>query len=138
MKTSMERPAGAHLEARCHRGFTLIELLVVMAIIATLLLIAVPRYSLSLQRAREATLRQDLSVMRDAIDKYFGDRGRYPTALEELVEARYLRAVPLDPMTKSAQTWQLVRSEDAEFVGVRDVFSGAEGEDTSGMLYKEL
>jgi len=123
---------------RLKRGFTLIELLVVMAIIATLLLIAVPRYSLSLQRAREATLRQDLSVMRDAIDKYFGDRGRYPAALDELVEARYLRGVPLDPMTKSALTWQLVHSEDTEIVGVRDVFSGAEGEDASGTPYKEF
>lgn len=120
------------------RGFTLIELLVVMAIIATLLLIAVPRYSTSLQRAREATLRQDLSVMRDALDKFFGDRGRYPASLDELVEARYLRAVPQDPVTKSALTWQLVHSDDAEFVGVRDVFSGAEGEDSSGVPYKDL
>ena len=120
------------------RGFTLIELLVVMAIIATLLLIAVPRYSLSLQRAREATLRQDLSVMREAIDKFLGDRGHYPAALEELVEARYLRAIPQDPVTKSADTWQLVRSEDAEIAGVRDVLSGAEGQDTAGVPYKDL
>ena len=126
------------VNGRHRRGLTLIELLVVMAIIATLLLIAVPRYSLSLQRAREATLRQDLSVMREAIDKFLGDRGHYPAALEELVDARYLRAVPRDPMTKSAQTWQLVHSDDAEIAGVRDVFSGAEGEDTSGMPYKDL
>ena len=120
------------------RGFTLIELLVVMAIIATLLLIAVPRYSLSLQRAREAALRQDLSVMRDAIDKFLGDRGHYPAALEELIEARYLRAVPLDPVTKSADTWLLVRSDDPELAGVRDVHSGADGEDTAGTPYKDL
>lgn len=126
------------MSGRAGRGFTLIELLVVMAIIATLLMIAMPRYSMSLQRAREATLRQDLSVMRDALDKFFGDRGHYPAALEDLVEARYLRAVPRDPMTKSAQTWQLVNSEDAEVTGVRDVFSGAEGEDTTGTPYKEL
>jgi general secretion pathway protein G len=120
------------------RGFTLIELLVVMAIIATLLLIAVPRYSLSLQRAREATLLQDLSVMRDAIDKFMGDRGHYPVALEELVEARYLRAIPQDPVTKSADTWQLVRSDDPELTGVRDVHSGADGEDISGTPYGNL
>lgn len=123
----------AHHEA----GYSLIELLVVMAIIATLLLIAVPRYSLSLQRAREATLRQDLAVMRDSIDKFYGDRGRYPAALEELVEARYLRSVPEDPITKSAESWTLVRAEDAEIVGVRDVFSGAEGEDLTGRPYKD-
>lgn len=120
------------------RGFTLIELLVVMAIIATLLLIAVPRYNLSLQRAREATLRQDLAVMRDAIDKFFGDRGQYPAALEELVDARYLRAVPLDPITKSVDTWQLVRSEEAGSAGVRDVFSGAEGDDSAGIPFRNL
>ena len=120
------------------RGFTLIELLVVMAIIATLLLIAVPRYSLSLQRAREATLLQDLSVMRDAIDKFMADRGHYPVALEELVEARYLRAIPQDPVTKSADTWQLVRSDDPELTGVRDVHSGADGENISGTPYGDL
>lgn len=109
-----------------------------MAIIATLLLIAVPRYSLSLQRAREATLRQDLAVMRDAIDKFFGDRGQYPAALDELVDARYLRAIPQDPITKSVESWQLVRSTDPEVTGVRDVFSGADGEDTTGTPYKEL
>jgi len=125
------------VSGKARRGFTLIELLVVMAIIATLLLIAVPRYSLSLQRAREATLRQDLAVMRDSIDKFYGDRGRYPAALEELVEARYLRSVPEDPITKSAESWTLVRAEDAEIVGVRDVFSGAEGEDLTGRPYKD-
>ena len=118
------------------RGFTLIELLVVMAIIATLLLIAVPRYSLSLQRAREATLHQDLFVMRDAIDKFLGDSGHYPAALEELVQARYLRNIPQDPVTKSAETWLLVRSDDAELVGVRDVHSGAEGSDSTGTAYQ--
>jgi general secretion pathway protein G len=120
------------------RGFTLIELLVVMAIISVLLLIAVPRYSLSLQRAREATLRQDLSVMREAIDRFLGDRGRYPATLDELVEMRYLRAVPDDPVTKSNGTWLLVRSDDADLSGVRDVRSGAEGEDSFGTPYGSL
>ncbi len=126
------------MSGRAPRGFTLIELLVVMAIISTLLLIAVPRYSLSLQRAREATLRQDLSVMREAIDKFLGDRGHYPVGLEELVETRYLRAIPQDPVTKSVETWQLVRSDDPELSGVRDVRSGAEGEDTLGTPYASL
>jgi general secretion pathway protein G len=117
------------------RGFTLIELLVVMAIVATLLTIAAPRYFHSLERSRESVLRQDLSVMRDSIDKFFSDSGRYPQSLAELVERRYLRAVPLDPLTRSAETWVLLRSEDPEVPGVRDVRSGAPGESLAGDPY---
>ena len=120
------------------RGFTLIELLVVMAIIATLLMIAVPRYHRSLEQAREVTLRQDLSVMRDAIDKFMADRGVYPQALEDLVAARYLRAIPVDPYTKSAGTWTAVQSEDEDLRGVRDVHSGAEGEAQDGTALNEM
>ena len=87
------------------RGFTLIELLVVMSIVALLLTIALPRYFSSLDRAREATLKQSLAVMRDAIDKFHADRGRYPDELAELERERYLRAVPVDPMTDSSATW---------------------------------
>jgi len=87
------------------RGFTLIELLVVMSIIALLLTIALPRYFNALARAREATLKQSLAVMRDAIDKFHADRGRYPDELAELERERYLRAVPVDPMTDSSATW---------------------------------
>ena len=119
-------------------GFTLIELLVVMSIIATLLMIAMPRYFQSLERAREATLRQDLAVMRDAIDKFSGDLGRYPESCEELVVQKYLRAVPVDPITRSADTWQFVRSTNADEVGIRDVHSGAEGTARSGVPYAEL
>jgi general secretion pathway protein G len=117
------------------RAFTLIELLVVMAIVATLLTIAAPRYFHSLERSRESVLRQDLAVMRDSIDKFFSDAGRYPQSLNELVDRRYLRAVPLDPLTRSAETWVLVRSEDAEAPGVRDVRSGARGESLAGEAY---
>jgi general secretion pathway protein G len=117
------------------RGFTLIELLVVMAIIATLLTIALPRYFRSLEQAREATLRQDLSVMRDSIDKYFGDLGRYPEKLTDLVQNQYLRAVPVDPFTRTAASWVAVPSEDAELSGLRDVQSGAEGVSLGGMPY---
>jgi general secretion pathway protein G len=90
------------------RGFTLIELLVVLAVIATLLSIALPRYFTSLDKAREATLRQSLAVVREAIDKFYADRARYPMDLQELERSRYLRAVPVDPMTDSAATWVLV------------------------------
>src|SRR5688572_552319 len=80
-------------------GFTLIELLVVIAIISTLLMVAVPKYVGSVRQAEEATLRQNLALMRDAIDKHFGDTGRYPDKLEELATRRYLRAIPVDSAT---------------------------------------
>jgi len=111
------------------RGFTLIELIVVMSIIATLLTIAVPRYFKSLQRSKEAVLRQDLSVMRDAIDKYNADRGQNPESLANLVEHGYLRRIPQDPFTKS-EGWTTMESEDAESPGIVDVHSSA---DTSAL-----
>jgi general secretion pathway protein G len=120
------------------RGFTLIELLVVMVIIASLLTIAVPRYMRSLDHSREAVLRQDLSVMRDAIDHFYGDRGRYPQSLAELAEAGYVRKIPVDPITKSAETWVVTSKEDDELQGVYDVHSGAEGATRAGVPFGEL
>jgi general secretion pathway protein G len=119
------------------RGFTLIELLVVMSIIAVLLTIAVPRYFKTLERSRETVLRQDLSVLREAIDKHFGDYGQYPDSLGALVERHYIRAVPVDPFTKSAEGWQMVVSEDADHPGIRDVHSAAEGNGSDGTPFKE-
>src|SRR5258708_28531054 len=86
-------------------GFTLIELLIVMAIIGTLLSIAVPRYFRTLERARETVLKQDLSILREAIDKHYADLNEYPDTLPALVEKRYVRSVPIDPFTKLADTW---------------------------------
>ena len=121
------------------RGFTLIELLVVMAIIATLLTIALPRYFGSVERSKEVTLRQSLNVMRDAIDKFYADNGRYPDRLEELVDKRYIRAVPVDPITDSATTWVFVPSPDSTAKGViYDVRSGAEGKASDGKPFAEL
>jgi general secretion pathway protein G len=131
------RATGNAREPPRRGGFTLIELLVVMSIIATLLMIAVPRYFHSLERSRETVLRQDLAVMRDAIDKFYGDVARYPDTLAELVERRYIRSVPVDPMTKSAQTWVLVLSEDSNITGARDVHSGAVGEASDGTSFAE-
>jgi general secretion pathway protein G len=113
--------------ARAQResGFTLIELLVVMVIIGTLLSIAVPRYFHSLERARETVLRQDLAILREAIDKYYADLDQYPDTLAALAEKRYVRAVPVDPFTHAANSWTLVASEDPDHEGVRDVHSGA-------------
>jgi general secretion pathway protein G len=119
------------------RGFTLIELLVVMSIIAVLLTIAVPRYFKTLERSRETVLRQDLGVMREAIDKHLGDLGQYPDSLAALVERKYIRAVPADPFTKTAESWQVVVSDDADHPGIRDVHSGAEGNGSDGTPFKE-
>jgi general secretion pathway protein G len=118
-------------------GFTLIELLVVMSIIAVLLTIAVPRYFKTLERSRETVLRQDLGVMREAIDKHLGDLGQYPDSLAALVERKYIRAVPADPFTKTAESWQVVVSDDADHPGIRDVHSGAEGNGSDGTPFKE-
>lgn len=106
-------------------GFTLIELLIVMAIIGTLLSIAVPRYFHSLQHARETVLKQDLFILREAIDKYYADRNGYPESLADLVDKRYVRSVPVDPFTKAADSWTLIPSEDPEHEGIRDIHSAS-------------
>ncbi|HWH46271.1 MAG TPA: prepilin-type N-terminal cleavage/methylation domain-containing protein [Burkholderiales bacterium] len=123
------------LEPRPSGGFTLIEILVVMAIIALLLTIAVPRYLHSTDRAKEAVLKQDLVQMRDAIDKYHGDRGRYPDVLEDLVTGKYLRRIPPDPITDSVETWVTVPPEDSGKGAVYDVKSGAAGTALDGTPY---
>ena len=116
-------------------GFTLIELLVVMTIIATLLTIAVPRYFHSLERAREAVLRQDLSSLRESIDNFYGDTGKYPETLTALVEKHYLRAIPVDPMAKTAEKWVVMLADEPEDNGVKDVHSGAEGAGQDGVPF---
>lgn len=119
------------------RGFTLIELMVVMAIIASLLSLALPRYFNSVERSRESVLKQDLHIMRDAIDKYFADRGRYPQTLDELAEKRYLRRVPADPITDSVSTWITLPPPEGEVrEGVYDVRSGAPGNSLDGEPYE--
>ena len=120
-----------------HRGFTLLELLVVMAIIATLLTVAVPRYFRSLERSKEAVLRQDLSSLRESIDKFYGDTGKYPPALAVLVEKHYLRSIPVDPIARAADKWIIVNSDDPDDNGVKDVKSGAEGKGENGVPYVE-
>jgi general secretion pathway protein G len=119
------------------RGFTLIELLVVMAIIALLLSIAVPRYSNHVERTRTNALRASLAAMRDAIDKYHADLDRYPETLEELVARRYLKAVPLDPVTNSRTTWVPAPPPEGGN-GVYDVKSGAGGNTPDGEPLNEL
>jgi general secretion pathway protein G len=119
------------------KGFTLIELLVVLAILATLLTIAVPRYFGSVDRAKEASLKQNLMVMRDAIDKYHADNGSYPGSLDLLAQNRYIRSVPEDPITQSRETWVLIKpaGEDDESTLIYDIRSGAEGASRDGTTY---
>jgi general secretion pathway protein G len=119
------------------QGFTLIELLVVLAIISTLLTLAVPRYFSSVQRSKEVVMKENLWIMRDALDKYFGDVGRYPDQLQDLATKKYLRAVPIDPITETSTTWRVIPPDDPEKGGVYDVKSGAEGTATGGMAYSE-
>lgn len=127
----------ASRRARC-KGFTLIELIVVMAIVALLVSIAAPRYFQSIDRARDNTLRTSLNVMRDAIDKFSADKGRYPDSLNELVDARYLRAVPSDPWTGSVSTWVVVTPDDPAAQGkVYDVRSGMAGRASDGRLHAD-
>ena len=119
------------------RGFTLIELLVVLAIIATLLTLALPRYFGSVDKSKEAVLKENLFQMRDAISRYHADKGRYPESLDQLASDKYLRKVPLDPVTDSATSWIVVRSEDPQKTGVYDVKSGASGKATDGSEYAQ-
>jgi general secretion pathway protein G len=120
------------------RGFTLIELMVVMAIIGGLLALAAPRYFKHVDRAKETVLKSDLASMRDALDKFFADTGRYPANLEELVARRYLRKVPPDPITESSASWLVVAPADSALGGVYDVKSGASGVTLGGQPYGEL
>ena len=118
-------------------GFTLIELLVVMAIIATLLTLAVPRYFGSIEKSKEAVLRENLNQMRDALQKYYGDKGKYPDALEALAAEKYLRKVPVDPVTESSTTWVVVAPDDPKKGAVFDVRSGAQGQASDGTPYSD-
>jgi general secretion pathway protein G len=119
------------------RGFTLIELLVVLAVIATLLTLAVPRYFGSIDKSKEAVLKENLFQMRDAISRYHADKGKYPETLEALASDKYLRKVPVDPMTETAATWVVVPPADPEKTGVYDVRSGAQGKGLDGTEYAQ-
>ena len=102
------------------RGFTLIEMVVVLTLIALLLTLAIPRYFSTLDRGRLQVQRQNVATLRDAIDKFYGDKGRYPEALEELVSTRYLREVPVDPITEKPN-WVVISPEDAALGAVFDI-----------------
>ena len=118
-------------------GFTLIELLVVLAILGTLLTIALPRYFASVAKSKEAVLKENLYVTRDAIGKYYADKGKYPESLEALASDKYLRTLPIDPITESNATWVIVPPDDPKKGGIYDIKSGAPGNGSDGKPYSE-
>ena len=127
---------------RKDRGFTLIELMIVMTIIGILASIAAPNYQRSVIKAREAVLMEDLYQMRRAIDAYFADHTKYPESLDALVEAKYLREIPLDPFTRAQDSWEVViptPTEEGEVAegGVEDVHSGSDLVGLNGTPYRE-
>lgn len=117
-------------------GFTLIELLVTLSIVALLLALAVPRYFGRVEMAKEVALRENLHQMRDALDKFYGDNSRYPDTLQDLVTRKYLRRIPVDPLTDSDRTWVAVPPADPKKGGVFDIRSGAPGNGKDGTPYK--
>ena len=118
-------------------GFTLIELIVVMTIIALLISIAVPRYFHSVDHAKEATLKQTLSVVRVAIDKFYGDNDRYPSSISELGSKKYIRKLPVDPITESTETWVIEAPSMDSTGAVFDIKSGAPGKAKDGTAYAD-
>lgn len=128
----------SRLFVRYGKGFTLIEMLIVMAMIALLLTIALPRYFGSLDRSKDIALQENLKVLRVSLDRFYADKGRFPEHLDELVEQKYLRSVPIDPITESSQTWILLPARDSDMGGIADVKSGATGQAQDGRTYDSL
>lgn len=118
-----------------HSGFTLIELMVVLAVISTLLLLVTPRYFAQLDISKETVLRDNLQITRQIIDKFYGDYGRYPESLDELVDRKYLRSLPFDPISESTETWQPVAVPEGYKGKVYDIRSGAPGKGRDGRAY---
>ncbi len=123
-------------------GFTLIEIIIVFTLIGILVGLGLPQYQTAAKRAREAVLHEDLFQFRKLIDQYYQDKGKYPASLQTLVEDKYLRTVPVDPMTKSSTTWIEVRETPppdeytpAESLGVVDVRSGSEAKALDGTIF---
>lgn len=120
---------------RLRQGFTLIELVVVLAIVALLLALATPRYFHRVDKSKETILKANLAATRDVLDKYYGDNDKYPEQLETLVEKKYLRSLPYDPITESTTTWLIVPPDSPDKGGVFDIHSGAEGNSSDGSPY---
>lgn len=120
-----------------NKGYTLIEMMTVIAIISILATIAVPSFQKSIIRANEASLRNSLFILRDVIDQYYADHGDYPESLEVLTDKKYIRAVPVDPITGSSETWILVPPEGEGLSGIYDIHSGSDKISLYGTPYNE-
>jgi len=123
------------------KGFTLIELLIVVSLIGIIVTVAAVQYKQAIQKAKEAVLKEDLYILRDCIDQYYADKGKYPDSLDTLVEEKYIRMVPKDPITNSMDTWQVEYAEASDDLmtepGIIDVKSGADGMGLDGVPYAE-
>ncbi len=133
---------GSRAAGRRSAGFTLIELLVVVAIIGIIVTVASGQYRRSIQKAKEAVLKEDLYIMRTAINQYFADKGKYPSDLRALVDESYLKAVPTDPITGSSESWVTEMSQGDEKdistePGITDVRSGAQGTSLDGSSFAD-
>jgi general secretion pathway protein G len=125
---------------RCEAGFTLLELMIVMLIIAILAAVAIPAYLASIKAAKEAVLKEDLHVMRGAIDSYTADKEKAPQSLDDLVQGGYLKKLPVDPMTHSDSTWVPATDDTLENIdqtdpGINDVHSGSSDTGSDGQPY---
>lgn len=124
-----------HSNKSTTHGFTLIELLVVLVIIAIIAAIAAPILTGSIGQGKEAALKENLYIMRKALDDYYTDKGHYPSQLQDLVDKHYIRAVPKDPITESKTSWILIKKVVDDIEGIWNVKSGATGNDREGKLY---
>lgn len=125
-----------------HRGFTLIELLLVLFLVALLASLVGPALTSGIQRSRESALKEDLHVLRKALDDYYADNGSYPPELQVLVDRRYLRKVPVDPFTDRLDSWTFDRDDskdrdEGKQAGIRDIHSGSDGQGRDGSSYKD-
>jgi|SRR4051812_10720826 general secretion pathway protein G len=130
------------VRTRRQRGFTLIELMIVISIILILISTAIPIYQQSIIRAREAVLRQNLFTLRSVIDQYSEDKEKAPQSLQDIIDAGYLKQIPIDPITNSRDSWQTVQEDvllsvDQSQPGITDVHSGAQGAGSNGVAYSE-